>query len=87
MLGSGGFKIDIQWGGGGVMSKKGSPNFRFPEVGISVFIISLLLQIFLTALYAQSVCQLEPTSLDIQQYLIVGKDVLNMSGPSCSKLG
>ena len=86
MSGSGGLKVDIQ-GGGGLMSKKGSPNFRFPEVGISVFIISLLLQIFLTALYAQSVYQLEPTSLDIQQYLIVGKDVLNTSGPSCSKLG
>ena len=28
--------IDIFWGGAGGMPKKGSPDSRFPEVGISV---------------------------------------------------
>ena len=36
-LGSGGLIVDIREGGG-VMQKKESPDFRFPDVGISVII-------------------------------------------------
>ena len=34
-VGVGGLIVDIRGGGGGVMQKKDSPDFRFPEVGIS----------------------------------------------------